>query len=122
MIRATSVGPSDRGAHGVMRERERRKDPADEPQVPPDRDVRDREREREAEHDQPERLAGERPGRQVLEHEQGAYDPVDRAGCPHRDREGSLSASAPAEPAMPETKYTSRNQVPSDSSTIVPSQ
>ena len=44
-----------------------------------DRDVRDRERQGEVEDDEAEHRARERPGRAILEHEERAHDPVDRA-------------------------------------------
>ena len=52
-----------------------------------DGDVRDRERQREVEHDERHRLAGERARGHVLEDEQRAHDPEDRARGADRDSE-----------------------------------
>ncbi len=55
--------------------------------------------------DQDHRLAQQRSGREVLEDQERADDPEDRAGGADRDGErAELSQSAPAEPARPETK------------------
>ena len=54
------------------------------------RDVRDNEREREVDHDEPERRAGERPRGPVFEDEECAEDPVDRAR--RTDRHGERPA------------------------------
>jgi len=60
-----------------------------------DRDVRDRERQREVEHDERHRLARERPGRDVLEHEQRSHDPEDRPGRPDRHCERAREQQCP---------------------------
>ena len=85
--------PDDYGSHSAVghvpaaepRQHERREQPTgDSAEVPPDRDARDHEGEREVEQQEdPETRPQQRDALLPLQHQEGGHKTVDPAGCPH---------------------------------------
>ena len=78
--------------------------PASPPRWPPIEMPGHGEREGEVDDEQRDRAAAEHVGLLALEHDRGAEDPEDRAGCADGDRVRGRTSSAPADPARPETR------------------